>query len=452
MGGEMRRLLRIAAPLMVGQLGQVGMSTADTIMVGPLGASSIAAIGIGSAVHFAFMLLCIGTVMGMGPLVSQAYGAGDRERCARVLIEGLWLSLYLSIPMIVFSLFGTQVISALGQKPEVALIAGGYMRALSWGVLPFIAFTAYRQYLEGMGHTAPTMFITLMGLATNIVANYAFIHGVGDWIPAMGAVGTGHATSLTRWVMIVAMWVYLVHNKELNPFADATWGPQLRMLRQIVRVGLPIGGQFGLEVGLFSLAAVMMGWFGATELAAHQVTINIASTTFMVALGACLAGSVRVGQHIGARRPRMARRAALCTYALSIGFMGTCGIVFIVAPQALLHLYTDDPAILRVATSLLMLAAAFQLFDGAQAAGISILRGAADTRVPMAIGGLSYWLVGLPAAYLIGFHTPLRAAGVWVGLTISLVVVALLLGARVRRILWTHPIRAVNAAPAAMHP
>jgi multidrug resistance protein, MATE family len=166
----------------------------------------------------------------------------------------------------------------------------------------------------------------------------------------------------------------------------------------------------------------------------------------MVALGACLAGSVRVGHHIGAGRTRMARRAAICTYILSVGFMSMCALAFVIAPHALLGLYTDDPAILRIGASLLMLAAAFQLFDGAQAAGISILRGAADTRMPMAIAGLGYWVIGLSAAYLLGFHTRLGPVGVWGGLTLSLVVVAILLGARVRHKLWRRPLVRVAAA------
>ena len=434
--GELRRLLAIALPIIVSQLGQVGMSTADTIMVGPLGPTSLAAIGVGSAIHFTAAMLCIGIVMGMGPLVSQAFGAGERDQCARVFMQGLWVALLVSVPFIVYSLLGGPIARALGQAPDVAELAGAYNRALAWGIFPFIAFVAFRQYLEGMGRSKPPMVITFVALFVNILGNWMFIYGVGDVIPAMGAVGTGHATSLTRWVMLLGILFYVVQHRELNPFLYARLNVVPRLLRRIIAIGTPIGTQMGLEVSLFAFAAVMMGWFGAIELASHQVTINIASTTFMVALGASMAGSVRVGRHIGARRPRMARRAALCTYMLSVGFMGCCALVFVTAPHALIGLYTEDVNIIRLGSMLLLVAAAFQLFDGAQVAGMAILRGAADTQAPMIIAALGYWVIGMPVAYYLGFHTRFGAAGVWAGLSLALGVVAVLLVIRVRRVVW----------------
>ena len=434
--GELKRLLAIALPIIVSQLGQVGMSTADTIMVGPLGPTALAAIGVGAAIHFTAAMLCIGVVMGMGPLVSQAFGADERDQCARVFMQGLWVALLVSVPFIIFSLLGGPIAEALGQAPDVAMLAGDYNNALAWGIFPFIAFVAFRQYLEGMGRSTPPMVITFIALGVNIVANRVFIYGFGDSIPAMGAVGTGHATSLTRWAMLLGILFYVVRHRELNPFLYARLNIVPRLLRRIVVIGTPIGTQMGLEVSLFAFAAVMMGWFGAIELASHQVTINIASTTFMVALGASMAGSVRVGHHVGAGRPRMARRAALCTYMLSVGFMACCALLFIMAPHALIGLYTEDANIIRLGSVLLLVAAAFQVFDGAQVAGMAILRGAADTRAPMIIAGLGYWVIGMPTAYLLGFHTRFGAAGVWIGLSLALGVVAVLLVARVRRVVW----------------
>jgi multidrug resistance protein, MATE family len=186
---------------------------------------------------------------------------------------------------------------------------------------------------------------------------------------------------------------------------------------------------------------VMMGWLGPLQLAAHQVTINIAATTFMVALGASMAGSIRVGQHIGARRPRAMRRAVLSTYIVSIGFMLCCALAFVLAPRALIGLYTPHGDIIDLGARLLLVAAAFQLFDGAQVAGISVLRGAGDTRVPMLIAGLGYWCVGLPVGWVLAFHAGLGPLGIWAGLSLGLAAVAALLLLRVRRVFWTAPIR-----------
>ena len=446
---ELRALLWIAGPIVVSQLGQVGMSTTDTVMVGPLGAVALAAVGLGSALHVAALMVFTGTVLGMGPLVSQAYGAGDREACRRTLVQGLWLALALSVPMAWFSLEGEAIALALGQDPRVAGLLGEYMAAMAWGVPPVLLFMAFRQYLEGMGRTGPPMVITLLGLAVNVAGNQAFIHGAGEWIPALGAVGSGWATTLVRWTMLAAMLGYLLAAPGLHPFRGVRWRPCADQLRTIAAIGLPIGAQLGFEVGLFSFAAVMMGWFGALELAAHQVTINIATTTFMVGLGVSLAGSIRVGQHVGAGRRRGAHRAALGTYTLAVGFMALCALLFLGIPEALVGLYTRDPEIIRLGSSLLLVAALFQIFDGGQVAGLCALRGAADTRVPMLVTALGYWLVGLPAAYLLGFHTPLGPTGVWLGLSLALAVVAVLLALRVRRVLRGLPPTAVAVPPQA---
>lgn len=433
---ELRGLLRVAGPLIVSQLGQVGMNTADTIMVGPLGADALAAAGLGSALHVAMLMLFTGTILGMTPLVSQAFGAGNPGRCREVLVQGLWLSLALSVPLVGLNLLGGDIARQFGQDPGVAALAGEYMDALAWGVLPALLFLAFRQYLEGMGITLPAMVMTFAGLGVNVALNALLIHGVEGWIPAMGMVGTGWATTLTRWGMAVGMMGYLLFHPRLHPFRGVSGRLHGALLRRIAAIGIPIGAQLGVEVGLISFTAVMVGWFGATSLAAHQITINLASVTFMVALGVSLAGSIRVGQHLGARNARGVRRATLATYLCSVGFMSLCALGLFLFPRQLVGLYTSDPEILRIASSLLLMAALFQVFDGAQVAGLCSLRGAADTRVPMIIAVFGYWALGVPVGYLLGFHTPLGPAGVWAGLSTALATVSLLLAWRVRRVLW----------------
>ncbi|MBR9988125.1 MAG: MATE family efflux transporter [Gemmatimonadetes bacterium] len=440
---ELRGLLILAGPIVVNQLGQVGMNTVDTIMVGPLGAAPLAAAGLGSALHFFGLILATGIVMGMAPLVSQAFGRGDVAECGRVLVQGAWLALILSIPVLLSCLYGREITLALGQDPEVAMLTGGYLRALALGIPPALLFVAARQYLEGMGHAKAPMVVTFIGLGVNIVANRAFIYGVEDWIPAMGVVGSGWATTIVRWAMLVAVVIFLMMHRTLHIRAMSA-RPRARDIRHIFRVGGPIGAQFGMEVGLFSFAAVMMGWLGAVELAAHQVTINIASTTFMIALGTAMAGSIRVGQHIGGRRPRAMRDAVVATYLLSTGFMLCCAIVFVIAPRALIGLYTPHENIIDLGAQLLLIAAAFQLFDGAQVAGVSVLRGAAETRGPMYVAAIGYWGVGLPIAWLFAFRYDWGPLGVWTGLSIGLAVVALLLLERVRRVFWLRPIRSLD--------
>jgi MATE family, multidrug efflux pump len=442
---ELLRLLRLAGPIIVSQLGQVGMNTADTVMVGPLGPVPLAAAGLGSALHWLMTVVCMGTLVGTSPLVSQAWGAKNPERTRRVLVQGLWLAFFLAVPVTLASLFGRQFANLVGQDPDVSALTGGYLTALAAGIVPFFLFMAIRQYLEAMGYVRAPMVITFLGLAINIVANRVLIYGVGNVVPALGVVGSGWATTLVRWSMLLALGVYLFRHPRLRIHADERLAPDPALQRQILRVGLPVGGQFGLEMGLFSFAAIMMGWLGPLELAAHQVTINIASTTFMVALGVSMAGSIRVGQHIGARRPRRMRRATLGTYLLSVGFMGMCALLFVIAPRALIGLYTREPAIVDLGARLLLVAAAFQMFDGAQVSGVSALRGAGDTRWPAAIAALGYWGIGVPVALVLGFVFDLGPVGVWIGLTAGLFVAGTLLAVRARRVLWHTPLSKLHA-------
>jgi len=434
---ELRALLRIAGPLVVSQLGAVAMTTTDTIMVGPLGPVSLAAAGVASGVQMVVLMFCTGTTIGMTTLVSQATGAGEAAGARKALGQGLLVALALSVPQVIVLLLGRPILLLLGQDPEVAELGGQFMRAMAAGMPAFMVFFVFRQYLEGMGRTLPSVVITFLGVIANAVGNRLLIFGVGA-IPPLGVAGSGWSTTLVRWLMMLVMVGYLVWRGELGVRSRLP-RPDPALLRRLLAIGLPIGGQIVAEIGIFALAAVMMGWLGPLQLAAHQVAISIASTTFMVALGSSMAGAIRVGQHVGGRGRRAVRRSAVATYLVVLAFMAACALLFVVAPRGLIGLYSHDAALMEVAVPLLLLAAAFQIFDGAQVAGLSILRGTGDTQVPMLITLLGYWIVGFPVAYILGFHTSLGPAGIWTGLVAALGVVGLLLFFRVRRVLWRKP-------------
>ncbi|HET7461842.1 MAG TPA: MATE family efflux transporter [Longimicrobium sp.] len=448
---EVRSLLRLAGPIIVGQLGGVAMNTTDVIMVAPLGAQSLAAAGLGSGVHFSLLVIISGMLMGMTPLVSQAWGAGDRAECRRVAVQGLWLALVLSVPVTLVSLAGGTVALALGQEPGVARLAGRFLVAMAPGVLPLMGFMALRQYLDGIGRTRVAMTIMFLGVAVNAVGNRVLIYGVPGWVRPMGVAGSGLSTSLVRWSILLVMAAYVALHRELSPFRGTRLAPDFGRIMRIVKIGAPIGAQIGAEVGTFVFAAVMMGWLGPVQLAAHNVVISIASSTFMVAVGASAAGTIRVGHHLGAGSLRGVHRAAIAAYGAVLGFMVVCALAFLLLPRTLIGLYTGDPGIIRYATGLMLMAALFQVFDGAQVTGLSILRGAADTRAPMWITILGYWAVGIPVAYGLGFHTRLGHVGIWAGLTLSLAVVSLFMLGRVRHVLWNRPLAPVAPmAPSAV--
>jgi MATE family multidrug resistance protein len=293
------------------------------------------------------------------------------------------------------SVCGRQVSLALGQDPEVAASAGRFLLALAPGVVPSLLFAALKYYLDALGRTRVAMWVMFVGVAVNVVGNRVFIYGVPGVVRPLGVAGSGLSTTLVRWAMFLVIVGYVARHRELSPFRGASLRPNLERLRRIAAIGAPIGAQLGAEIGTFSLAAVMMGWLGPAQLAAHQVTLSLASAAFMVAVGASVAGSIRVGRAVGARRPRGVRRAAVAAYLVSISFMSVTALTFLAFPRFLIGLYTHDPGVVRYGTALLFMAALFQVFDGGQVTGISVLRGAADTRVPMLI---TCWATG-PSAF-----------------------------------------------------
>lgn len=430
-------LLRLAGPLVISHLATIGMTTVDTLMVAPLGAIPLASMAAAVAIHVFLIMVGTGIVLGMTPLVSQAEGASDRQEARRVLVQGLWLAALVSVPLVLVSLAGAPLARALGQDDAVAPVAGAYLVALAPGIVPLMLFTALRQFIEGLGYTKPSMVMLVGGLVLNIFADWALIYGAPALgIAPMGALGSAWATSGVRFALLAVMAAYLARHPRLAPFDGVRRGPDPARIRLIARIGGPIGGQIGLEVGVFSFAALMMGWFGPEALAAHQITINLAATTFMVALGTSIAGTIRVGQHVGAGRPERVRLAAASTYVLAIGFMAVFAALFLILPDWLVGLYSSDPGVARIATRLLLVAAAFQVFDGAQVAGMCVLRGVADTRVPMFIAAVSYWVVGAPVGWLLAFPLGVGPAGIWVGLSLGLAVAAAALLARARHSLW----------------
>jgi MATE family multidrug resistance protein len=421
----------------ISHLATIGMTTVDTLMVAPLGAVPLASLAAAVAIHIFLLMVGTGVVLGMTPLVSQAEGAGDRTEARRVLVQGLWLAAVVSVPLVVLSLFGTPLARILGQEEAVAPVAGRYLMALAPGIPPLMLFVAFRQFIEGLGFTKPSMVMLLGGLGLNVLADWALIYGVPMvGIPAMGALGSAWATSAVRAALLGAMLAYLARHPRLAPFRGVSRSPDARRIVTIARIGGPIGGQIGLEVGVFSFAALMVGWFGAAALAAHQITINLAATTFMVALGTSIAGTIRVGQHVGAGRPDRARLAVGSTYLLAVGMMALFAAAFLLLPDRLVGLYTSDPVVAPIAAGLLLVAAAFQVFDGAQVAGMCVLRGVSDTRVPMFIAGIAYWVIGAPVGWALAFPLGLGPAGVWIGLSLGLALAAGALLLRVRHSFW----------------
>jgi MATE family multidrug resistance protein len=423
--------VRLAAPIVVVQLGWMAMSVVDTLMVGRVSAEALAAVALGSLYGYGGSVLGMGILLALDPLVAQAVGARDEPAIARALQRGIALALLIGVPATLLGLPAAPVLRLLRQDDAVVPLAASYIWISFLGVVPVYLFFAFRQTLQAMHRLTPV--VATMGAANlaNVVLNWAFIFGhLGA--PALGVTGAAVATTISRWLMAgllaAAGWRILApHLRPWHP-DSLTWRPLLAM----VRLGLPIGVQMQLEFGAFGIIGLLMGTLGAVPMAGHQVALNLASVTFMVPLGVSSAAAVLVGQAVGRGDPAGARRAAAAALACGVGFMSASAGVMLLVPHALASLYTSQAEVLAMAAVLIPLAGLFQVFDGIQVVSIGILRGVGDTRTPMVVNVLGFWLAGLPVSWWLGLRAGQGPVGLWWGLTMGLIVVALFLLWRVR--------------------
>lgn len=426
-----RDLLRLALPVTTVQVGMMTMGAVDTAMVGRVGAADLAAVALGSLYFFLISIFGLGVLMALDPVVAQGAGADDPEAVARGVQRGFILAVALGLAASALHFPAAPVLQLFRQPPDVVPLAGQYVRALIPGILPFFVFAVFRQSLQALHQTRALVVAIVIANVANVFFNWVFVFG-NLGAPALGARGAGYATSITRWLMaaglLAAAWPLL--RPLLTPLRPGIWEPQ--PLLRLLKVGVPIGLHHELEFGAFGATALLMGTLGTIEMAAHQIAINIASLTFMVPLGVGSAAAVLVGRAVGRGAPDDARRAAGASLVVGVGFMVTSAVVMLLLPAALAGLYTDFDAVLVLAAALIPIAGAFQVFDGTQAVAAGALRGLGDTRVPMLIGLVGFWLIGLPVSAALGFGAGLGPIGLWWGLVAGLGAVALLLLARMR--------------------
>jgi len=428
---EVRDTLRLAIPVVLTQLGGIAMGITDTIMVGRLGPDPLSAVALGNSVSFTALVGGMGALLALDPMVSQAFGAGRQAQCGRALDHGVVLSLFLGIPTMLFLSQAEPILRLLRQSADLSLSAAAYIHGILFGVLPFLFFAVIRQFLQGISRPRPAMTIVLLANLLNVFANWVFIYGhLG--MPAMGSTGAAWATTLVRWIMFLGLLGWLLAQSDLRVYGFRLWPRPIEfgLLQRMARLGFPVGLQYGLEVGTFAAASVMMGWLGTLQLAGHQIALNLCSTSFMIPVGLSATAAVRVGQALGRNDIAGARRAAFTSYALGMAFMGTAALAFTLIPQVFVGAYTEDPELLAMGVSLLTIGAVFQLSDGTQAIAIGALRGAADTRMSMIVAFFAYWCIGLPLGWALAFRTAMGAPGLWWGLTAGLTVVALVLALR----------------------
>ncbi|MEX2467748.1 MAG: MATE family efflux transporter [Gemmatimonadota bacterium] len=428
---DLRELLRLAFPVAVIQVGMMAMGAVDTVMVGRVSATDLAGVAIGNLYFFGVAVFGMGVLFALDPVVSQAVGADDRVGVARAVQRGIVIAAALTVLATVLLLPAGPALSAARQPAEVVPVAAGYAHAAIVGVFPFYAFVVLRQSLQAMGHVRPILVTIVAANAFNIFMNWIFVFG-NLGVPAMGAIGSSWATSLSRWFMALLLlrssWVLL--RPALVPLRREAVAR--KPLLRILGVGAPIGGQQFLEFGVFGASGLLMGWLGTIAVASHQVALQLAALTFMVPVGVAQATSVLVGQAVGRADPPQARRAAGAGIIVGAGFMVVTAALLLAFPFTFARWFSSDPAVVATAALLLPIAGVFQVFDGLQVVSSGALRGVADTQVPMVLTLVGFWLVGLPISAWLGFGLGWGPAGIWWGLALGIGVVAILLAARVR--------------------
>ncbi len=421
-------MLSLAVPVVLAEIGWVGMGIVDTIIVGRLGPAAIGAVGFGSILFLAIANFGMGLLLGLDTLVSQSFGADDLADCHRWLLQGIYLALLVALPLAAIAVLVIVSLPAWGLEPDVLRLARPYLHIVSWSLLPLLFYAAFRRYLQAMGIVKPVTFALVSANVINAVANWLLVFGHLGF-PELGTNGSAVATLVSRIymaaVLVGAVLFYDVRH-HVSLFS-IRWAPDGAGIRRLFGLGLPAASQVTLEIGVFAAATGLAGRLDAISLAAHQIVLSLASLTFMVPLGVASAGAVRVGHAIGRRDGPGAVRAGWTGILLGVSFMASAGLTFALAPQPLLRLFTADRAVLAIGRSLLLVAAGFQLFDGVQGVSTGVLRGLGDTRTPMFSNLAGHWLLGLPTGYLLCFVLGWGVIGLWVGLSVGLISVALVL-------------------------
>jgi multidrug resistance protein, MATE family len=426
-------LLKTAIPLIIAQLAVMSMSLIDTLMAGRLGSEALASIGLGTAIFGYSLTIFSGLMLAVGPMVSQAQGAGKSQDAANAARHGMLLAVLVGIPMTILFWNAEPLLRLLGQPERTIEVTSNYLRAASFGFTPYLCYLALRGLMEGSLHTRPVMLFSFIGVAVKILLNYTLMFG-NFGFPRLGLTGAGFSTMVVEFLLL-AMGVWYVSSRFRAYRVFSFDKPQGSVLREVLRIGVPIGISLAFESGLFTVTTILMGTIGELELAAHQIASQSVYFTFMVPLGIASAAAVRVGQAVGRGDIRQVKQMGRLGVAFAALAMLLSALTYWFFPRFVIGLYIDvaDPAntnVVQLATLFLSIAAMFQVFDGIQVANAAALRGLKDTRVPMLVSLVSYWFIGLGSAVLLAFVFDLGGRGLWFGLVLGLAVAAVLLTLR----------------------
>ena len=431
---ENRRTLSLAVPIVSGHLGQMLMGWVDAVLVGRVGVVPLGACGFANTLLSVPMVFGFGVLSAVSVLASHSDGGGRPREAGESVRGGLVVAAMISVPVIFLLYAILPIIGVFGQPAEVNQAVGGYLILCGWSMVPVFFTCVSKSFCEALGRPWEPFWIMMAGVVLNALLAWVFIFG--KWgAPAMGLTGAGLATLLARIAVMIAVFSYPALSRSLRHAWPVKWfgGGAGASFQNILAIGLPAGGLHLCEVSGFAFGSLMMGWIGVVPLAAHQIAMTCAATTFMVPLGLSQAVCVRVGRARGAGQEERLRPIVFGAIALAVGFMSVFAVVFMLSGTSIAGWFVQDSRVVLLTSQLLIVAGIFQIFDGIQVVSSGALRGFEDTRMPMFIGILSYWIVALPVSWFAGFSLGWGARGVWVGFVVGLAVAA---AALLTRVFW----------------
>ncbi|SDE45246.1 MATE family efflux transporter [Limimaricola pyoseonensis] len=426
-----RRFLALGLPLIGSNLAQMAMNVTDTLMLGWYDVTALAAATLATSMFFLLFIVGAGFAWAVMPVVAAAAEAGDEVQVRRVTRMGFWLGLCYSAVFLPPMLWSGQLFLWMGQEEEVALLAQSYLRIAAWSMVPGLMLLVLRSFLSALEHIGVLLWGTLAGVGLNAAMNYALIFG--NWgAPELGVRGAAIATLVNMILGTILLGVYAAWKMPQYALFQRLWRSDWEAFWRVARLGAPIGLTSLAEGGLFSASAVMVGWIGAVPLAAHGIAIQITSVAFMVQVGLSQAATVRAGRALGRVDEEALRRIARTGIVLAVLTSGLAGLVFLLLPEPLIKIFIDpnDPArgaVIAIGIGLLAVAALFQVVDALQVMALGLLRGVQDTTMPMVFAAISYWGIGMPVGWVLGFPLGLGATGVWLGLVVGLSLAAVFL-------------------------
>ena len=427
---EVREILHLAVPLASAQVAQSATGFVDTVMMGRLGAENLAAGGLASLTFFALLSSASGAVMGVSPLVAEAFGSGKRSRIELITRQGFWLSLILTIPMMLITGNMGSFMLQTGQAPKTVELATSYLNVMLWGFFPALGFAMLRGVVSALSQAQPVMTIVIAGTVVNIIGNYAL--GFGHFgLPRLELAGLAISSTVSLWVMFLALAIYTLKHEKLKQyrFYQGLHRLNSRTLRELIWVGLPIGISSAFEIGLFTTITYLMGALGTEVLAAHQIVFQTVFVIFMVPLGMSFAITARVGQLQGKNDYASIRQSGFLSIGLGAAFMVLMTAILLLFPQQVIGMYINvqDPVnanVVAIALPILFVASIVQVLDSLQKTALGGLYGIQDTRMPMLLNIVSYWMIGLPIGYFLGFKLGMSGTGLWIGQSIGVAIAA----------------------------